>query len=123
MSLVFLAAVSFLSLSISVVNGLECYNGAERAGICFPITTGLSRAPVYDILFNFVWWLLAILGLIGIIAFVISGMQYLLSAGNEEMVKTAKNSMKYSIIGMIVALSGLVIIFAIDAALRGFLYF
>jgi flagellar biosynthesis protein FlhB len=116
-------APPFLFLNVSVVNGLECYNGAERAGICFPITTGLSRAPVYDILYNFVWWLLAILGFIGIIAFVISGMQYLLSAGSEEMAKTAKSSMKYSIIGMVVALSGLVIIFAIDAVLRGFSYF
>jgi hypothetical protein len=102
--------------------GPEC-PGYWRAGICFPATTGLSNVPVYDILYSFVWWLLAIVGFIGIIAFVISGMQYLLSAGNEEMVKTAKSSMKYSIIGMVVALSGLVIIFAVDAVLRGFSYF
>jgi heme/copper-type cytochrome/quinol oxidase subunit 2 len=75
--------------------------------------------PVALLLMNFMWWILAILGFIGIIAFVISGMQYLLSAGSEEMAKTAKNSMKYSIIGIAVALSGLVIIMAIDQALFG----
>lgn len=91
----------------------------ERAGICFPMTTGLSSAPVGEILYKLVLWLLAIVGFIGIIAFTISGMQYLLSAGSEEMAKTAKNSMKYSIIGMVVALSGLVIIFFIHEVLSG----
>lgn len=126
LSLVFLAAIFFSEFFFAnntlAQTGPEC-PGYWKAGICFPATTGLSNVPVYVILYNFVWWLLAILGFIGIIAFVISGMQYLLSAGNEEMVKTAKSSMKYSIIGMVVALSGLVVIFAIDLALRGVFYF
>lgn len=101
-----------------VPTGPEC-PGYWQAGICFPGGTGLSNVPVYEILYKLVWWLLAIVGFIGIIAFTISGMQYLLSAGSEEMVKTAKNSMKYSIIGMVVALSGLVIIFFIHDMLAG----
>jgi Type IV secretion system pilin len=83
------------------------------------MTTGLSAIPVAFLLMNVMWWLLSILGFIGIIAFVISGMQYLLSAGSEEMIETAKRNMRYSIIGIVVALSGLVIIMAIDQALLG----
>ena len=101
-------------------NVVEC-PGVWRAGVCFPMTTGtgLSDAPVDFLLMRLMWWLLAMLGFIGIIAFVISGMQYLLAAGSESMIETAKRNIRYSIIGMVVALSGLVIIFAIDAWLSG----
>ncbi|OGI31086.1 MAG: hypothetical protein A3G09_00055 [Candidatus Moranbacteria bacterium RIFCSPLOWO2_12_FULL_48_12] len=71
------------------------------------------------------WWLLAVFGMIAIIAFVISGIQYLISAGNEAMIETAKRNMMYSMLGVLVGLSGWVIIRAIDAALNGwsFWYF
>lgn len=88
-------------------------------GVCVPNNTGLSSAPVSTILSSFMGWLLGILGVIGIIAFVISGMQYLTSAGDEKLAETAKNNMKYSIIGIMVALSGFIIIKAIGALLSG----
>lgn len=89
-------------------------------GICVPksSTTGLSDKPVLDIAKNLMNWLLAIFGFIAIIGFVISGVQYLTSAGDEGQADTAKRNMKYSIIGVIVALSGWVIIQAIDKALN-----
>lgn len=68
---------------------------------------------------RFMWWLLALFGMIAVIAFVISGIQYLVSAGNEEMIETAKNNMRYSIVGVLVGLSGMVVILAIDQMLGG----
>jgi hypothetical protein len=80
---------------------------------------GLPDAPgVKSILVNVLTWLLSIIGLITLIAFIISGGQYLLASGNDKMIETAKKNMTYSIIGIIVALSGFVIIRAIDAALQ-----
>jgi purine-cytosine permease-like protein len=64
-------------------------------------------------------WLLAILGIFGIIGFVISGILYLTAAGNDDQISTAKNAMKYSIIGVIVALLGFVIIQAVNTLLSG----
>ena len=64
-------------------------------------------------------WLLALFGIIAIIAFVISGIQYLVSAGDEGIAETAKRNMKFAIIGVIVALSGWIIISAITQALSG----
>ena len=58
-------------------------------------------------------WLLAILGFIGIIGFVISGILYLTAAGDEGRIEQAKSAMMYSIIGVIVALLGFVIIQAV----------
>ena len=88
------------------------------AGVCIPTSTELSSATVSTILSNVASWLLGIFTTVAIIAFVISGAQYLLSAGEEKALETAKRNMKYSIVGVIVGLSGFVIIQAISAALK-----
>lgn len=64
-------------------------------------------------------WLLGILGFIAIAAFVISGIQYLLSAGDEGMIDRAKTHMKYSLVGVIVALGGYVVVLAVSNWLTG----
>ncbi|HOF42863.1 MAG TPA: pilin, partial [Candidatus Moranbacteria bacterium] len=91
----------------------------EIAGVCFPTQTGLSSAPIYIILSNIFSWLIGIFTIIAIIAFVISGIQYLVSAGNEEQIQIAKRNAKNSLIGVIVGLSGFVILRAVVAALSG----
>ncbi len=113
----FTAGIAFL-FSTAAQAVATCY-GEMRAGVCFPTGTGLSSRPVEFILVNFMWWILALVGMIAIIAFVISGIQYLVSAGDEDMIKTAKRNMTYSIVGVLVALSGWVIIRSIDYALNG----
>ncbi|NLC30833.1 MAG: hypothetical protein GX765_05985 [Candidatus Moranbacteria bacterium] len=55
-------------------------------------------------------WLLSVIGFIAIVAFVISGIQYLISAGDQNMIETAKRNMKWSIVGVVTALSGLIIL-------------
>jgi Type IV secretion system pilin len=96
----------------------ECAGTIEN-GICFPTNTGLSDAPLKDVLASFMFWLLAIVGMIAIIAFVISGMQYLSAVGDAKMAEKGKANMLNSIIGVIVALSGLVIIRAIETLFSG----
>jgi hypothetical protein len=91
--------------------------GDPGAGVCVPTDTGLSDATVADVLLTFMNWILGLLGLFGIIAFVISGIQYLVSAGDDDTISTAKRNMKYSIIGVMVALSGFIIIQAVDTLL------
>lgn len=93
---------------------LDCSNG-----VCFPTNTNLPESDLRTIITNVLNWVLGIFGMIAIIGFVISGIQYILSTGNEKTMDTAKRNMTYCIIGVVVALSGLVIIFAIDRALRG----
>ncbi len=95
------------------------YSDTTGAGVCIPTTSGLSSASVSYILEIFMKWLLGILGFLGVIAFVISGIQYLTSAGDDDTISTAKRNMKYSIIGVVVALSGYIIIQAVTTALSG----
>lgn len=81
---------------------------------------GLPEGSVMGIIKNLLMWLLGIFGLLGIIGFVISGILYLTAAGDEGQIDKAKTAMKYSIIGVVVGLIGIVVIQAIDLALRGF---
>ena len=115
----FVVAVFLLVTWIQPVAATGCPTGyAMTAGVCFPTGTGLSSQPLATIIMGVMNWMLAVLGFIAVLGFVISGMQYLLSAGDEGMVETAKRNMKYSTIGVVVALSGRVLIMAINNLLN-----
>jgi hypothetical protein len=90
-------------------------------GIEIPGNTGLPdpKGGIKTILTNLLTWLLGIVGIIALIGFVISGIQYIIAAGDDTRMETAKKNMTYSIIGIIIALAGFVIVQAIDFALRG----
>jgi hypothetical protein len=108
--------------SSSSSSSTTCASGFENvSGVCFPTGTSLPdpAGGVVSIISNVMYWILSIFGILAIIAFIISGIQYILSTGSEEMIDTAKRNMKWSIVGVGVALSGLIIIYAIDAMLRG----
>lgn len=80
---------------------------------------GLPDQGIGAIIANIVYWLLGIFSALGILGFVISGVMYLLSSGDEDMADRAKDGMKYSVYGIIIGLSGFIVIRAVDYALRG----
>jgi len=82
-------------------------------------STGLSGGSIYNIISQTLAWLLGILGFIAVIGFVISGILYLTAAGNDTQIEKAKSAMTYSIVGVIVALMGWVIVQAVNAWLGG----
>lgn len=89
----------------------------DVGGVCVPLNTGLSNEPVADIAYTFMAWLFGMIAVIAIIAFAVSGLQYMTAAGDEKQVDTAKNAMKYAIIGIAVSLSGYIAITAISTLL------
>ncbi|MEI8103517.1 MAG: hypothetical protein WCG84_01270 [Candidatus Moraniibacteriota bacterium] len=104
-------------------------NSGSASAICFgycPVWLdsasdfSLPNASIMGIVGNLTFWLLAILGFIGIIGFVIAGILYLTAAGDETQAKKAKNALMYSIMGIIVALLGFVILQAATVMLNGF---
>lgn len=105
----------------ATTNGVKCdptkFMEDPTTGVCFPTDTKLPDTPVLIILGNFFGWLLAIFGFLAIGAFVISGIQYLIASGEEDMAKAAKRNMKWSIVGVIVGLSGYLIMQAVFEAL------
>lgn len=89
-------------------------------GIEIPSNTGLPDPAdgMVTIIRNLLTWLLGIVGVIALIGFIVSGIQYLTAAGNEDQMQSAKRNLLYSVIGVVVVLASFVIIQAIDFALR-----
>lgn len=69
---------------------------------------GISDSSIAEILSTLLQGLLALIAVVAIIAFVVAGILYLTSGGDEERAKNAKNVMIMAIIGVIVALLGYV---------------
>jgi len=92
------------------------------SGVCIPTGTDLpdpgGEDPLADVINNVMQWLLRIVGVIAIIAFVISGMQYMLASGDQNMMEMGKRNMMWSIVGVIVALMGMVILIFIQSMLE-----
>ena len=74
--------------------------------------SGLGGGSITFLLQQLMSWLFGILGFLAIIGFLISGILYLTAAGDEDQAGKAKNAMMYSIIGIVVALLGFVIVSA-----------
>ncbi len=95
-------------------------SGVKLLGqIYIPEDSGLPNNNIQGVLSNVLTWLLGIVGILGLMGFVISGIQYLLAYSNEELAESAKRNMTYSAIGITVALAGFIIIQAINLALQG----
>ncbi len=90
-----------------------------NSGLINAQTSALPSGSISLIIYQIMQWLLGLIGVIAIIAFVIAGIIYLTSAGDDERIQQAKRAMTYSIIGVIVALMGLVILYAVDTMLWG----
>ncbi len=98
----------------------DCPTGYScTSGIAIP-ETELPDTPIEALLLNFMSWLFGIFGFLAIITFLIAGIQYFMAAGNPDSAKKAKQNIIYSIIGIMVALSGFIIILAISNFLSGY---
>jgi len=84
-----------------------------------PSGTNLPEGSIYGIIQNLMNWILGIVGILGVIGFAIAGVLYLTAAGDDDRINTAKNAMVYSIIGVVVALVGLIAVKAVSSMLGG----
>lgn len=111
-----------LSGTCDFANNINCCkkSGGSGNGIVPDELAGLPTNPdlVYGIVENIADWLLNIIGILALIGFVISGIQYFLVATDEKMMETAKKTMMASIFGLVVALSGYIVIYTIDTILN-----
>jgi hypothetical protein len=82
-----------------------------------PSGTNLPQSSIYEIIKGLMMWALGLLGFFAVIGFVISGIMYLVAAGDEDSQKKAKKAMYYSITGVLVGLVGLVIVYAVNSLL------
>lgn len=99
--LVFGLAVTFLAVpEASAQNALETACQQDPgASICDQGTTG----SVQTIIGTIVNTLLYIVGIIAVIMIIVAGIRYATSGGDQGAVNAAKNTILYSVIGLLVA--------------------
>lgn len=104
---------------ISAVLVVPALVSAATTGKGFSTTdtgvVGVSDKPLIEILQTFMNWLLGLVGVLGIIGFVVAGILYITAAGNDDRISQAKSTMTWSIVGVLVALLGLVMIKTVDS--------
>jgi len=94
-----IAAPSFLK-EIGTILGWQRVNNSDVIG-------ALTLSAIAMNVLNF---LLGILGVLAMVMLVIGGIMYLTSAGDEDRIDKGKKIFTYSIIGIIVAMSSLVVV-------------
>jgi hypothetical protein len=87
--------------------------------VTLPTDSGLPTGTISAVLLSFLKWLLGIFGFAAIISFVISGIMYFIAVGNSEEAQKAKKQMEWSILGVVVGLSGYIMITAITSWFGG----
>ena len=71
----------------------------------------ISDAPTFQqIEINILYFLLSVAGIIAIMALVVSGVMYFFSTGDEMKMETAKKSAKYVLVGIVIAMGGMIIV-------------
>ena len=90
-----------------------------KADVALPTNVGLPNGTLTTIISNITNWILGIFGFLAIISFVVSGIMYFLAAGDDKSQEKAKNQMTWSIMGVVIGLAGLIVVYAVDALLRG----
>ena len=118
-------APSTTTAPVTTSNRTTTTTSGTSAGLYIPSGSeiGLSDVSVTQLIRNLMNWLLYIVGFVAIIAFVIAGLQYLLAGADSKMAEKAKESMQYAMVGVLVALSALIIIRAIQSVLSGAWFF
>lgn len=102
------SALAILVLTIPVIALAQLNPGAAGSG------TGLSNVTVGTLINTIIRWLLYILGFIAILVFIVAGLMYLTSGGDDAKMEKAKKAVIGAIIGIVVALLGLIILQAIQ---------
>lgn len=77
----------------------------------------LSDASFYDVLVTIMQYLLAILTILGVLGFIISGIMYI-TAGGSARAEAAQKWLVFSIVGILVGLIGYIVIRLIDNLLN-----
>lgn len=78
-------------------------------------TEAYNSQGVSNIVESFLTFFFGILGFLAVAAFLFGGIMYLLSAGDEKRIASAKGTIMYAIIGLIVALLGYVVLRAVTS--------
>jgi heme/copper-type cytochrome/quinol oxidase subunit 2 len=111
----------FSSLLLGLLTPLVVIHANWTTGISEAGTLDLPNADIYDIVVNLLLWLLMMFTVLAILAFVIAGIMFLTAGASADNAEKAKHMVGYSILGIVIGLSGYIIISLIDGVLMGYI--
>ena len=83
------------------------------------VTLCEGNVDVADIIVKVTKWVLGITGAVAVLLIIWGGFQYITAAGNEKRVESAKQTLTYAVIGLIVILLAQVIVTLVGNTLQG----
>ena len=89
--------------NLSISGGASSAQGDDQSGCLFGNEPGCDegQTPIFRIITNV---LLFIIGAVSVIMLIIGGIRYTVSQGDQSAVQSAKNTILYAIIGIVVAI-------------------
>jgi heme/copper-type cytochrome/quinol oxidase subunit 2 len=109
MSLALVVGVSVAVLPAMDASAINVFNNCSGAGsttVCGAAGTD-SATSMAKIIVN---TLLVILGILAVIMIIVGGIRYTTSAGDASRVKAAKDTVMYSVVGLVVAILAFAIV-------------
>lgn len=109
-SLIFIAALVIGLITAYLVNANQVVLAQNEADIaCQGIQSaggdcGSGDAEVSNIIKNVVEILLFVVGVASVVALIVAGIKYTVSGGDQQAIASAKNTVVYAIVGLVVAL-------------------
>lgn len=92
--------------------GANCSTNPKDSNYCPPATKSINN--LISTILNI---LSAVVGIVAIIMIIIAGMRYVTSGGSEQGIKSAKGTLLYAVVGLvIVALSQIIVHFVLNTA-------
>lgn len=89
-------------------NGLSSISSADSCG-------NASTTSTFNIIKNVINLLSMLVGVVAVIMFIVGGFRYITSAGDSSKVSSAKNTLVYAIIGLVVvALAQAIVLFVLN---------
>ena len=115
----FLAALGVVSLTLTsgaamaynpLKEGCDSYADADKPAVCKELDGTTGKAKVNKTVNNVVNILLFALGIISVIMIIVGGIKYTTSNGDSSALTSAKNTILYAIVGLVVAIMAYAIV-------------
>jgi cytochrome bd-type quinol oxidase subunit 2 len=112
---IFVFTPSF-ALAESATDAIKCGANGAASGDCGTNPSGSLSNTVTSI----VNLLSLVVGIVAVIMIMVAGLRYVTSAGNAESAKSARNTIIYAVIGLVVvALAQVIVHFVLDKTIHG----
>ena len=113
---------SLISLSVFATAVLPLFVQAKTSGdTCAAGSTGVTLCTgnytVLGVVTKITSWVELFLGAVAVLFIIYGGFQYMTAAGNEKQAETAKQTLTYAVIGLIVILLATVIVQLVGSSL------